>query len=153
VRRRIQISNGICVSPDSRYFYFADSPRRVIYRYEFEADSGCLGARTVFAHTPDGAFPDGAAIDADGCLWSALWGAGRVVRYTPGGCVDTILPIPTCQPSCVAFGGRDLSDLFVTSARDGLSKQALAQEPEAGHLFVFRTCHVGLVESRFRVAT
>lgn len=146
----IQISNGLCFSPDSRYCYFADTPRRAIFRYDFDADSGRLGARRLFAETPAGSFPDGATVDSDGCMWSAHWGSGRVIRYAPDGRVDQTLTIPVRQPSCVAFGGRNLDLLFVTSARDGLSRAALAEEPQAGDVFVFRTQNTGLVEPRYR---
>lgn len=146
----IQISNGLCFSPDSRYCYFADSPQRLIFRFDFDADTGHLGARRVFAETPAGGFPDGATVDSDGCVWSAHWGSSQVIRYTPGGRIDRTLAIPTRQPSCVAFGGQKLDLLFVTSARDGLSHAELADEQMAGHVFIFRTPSIGLVEPRYR---
>jgi len=62
----------------------------------------------VFTHTPEGAHPDGATVDAEGYLWSAHWGAGQIVRYRPDGTVDRSLPVPASQPTCVAFGGADL---------------------------------------------
>ena len=145
-----QISNGLCFSPDSRYCYCADSARHLIYRYEFDAQSGKLGPRQVFARTPGDAFPDGAAIDAEGCMWSAQWGTGQVVRYTPRGELDLMVSLPTRQPSCVAFGGADRDLQFVTSARVGLTPAQLAAEPTAGHLFIFRTTYAGLSESRHR---
>lgn len=146
----IEIFNGLCFSPDSRYCYFADSPTRHIFRFVFDVDNGRLGPGEIFAQTPEGGFPDGAAVDCDGCLWSAQWGAGQVIRYTPSGRIDAILPVPTRQPSCVAFGGPDLDLLLVTSAREGLSQASLAAEPLAGNVFVFRTCHTGLTEPRYR---
>lgn len=144
------IANGLCFSPDSRFCYLADSARNQIYQYVFDADSGALADRSLFAESLTGGSPDGAAVDVDGCIWSAQWGAGEVIRYTPGGEVDFRLRIPARQPSCVAFGGRDLDLLFVTSARDGLTAQELAQDRAAGHVFIFRTGHTGLLESRYR---
>lgn len=153
VHRRLdglQISNGLCFSPDGRYCYVADSPRHVIFRYSVDAESGQLRERRIFAETTSSAFPDGATVDSEGCVWSAHWGAGQVIRYTPAGRIDRILSVPTQQPSCVAFAGSNLDLLLVTSARHGLSASALAEDPAAGHVFIFRTGHAGLVESRYR---
>jgi L-arabinonolactonase len=145
----VQISNGACWSPDSSRFYFADSPLRTIYCYDFNPATGAIANRREFARTPEGAFPDGACVDAQGFLWSAHWGAGRVVRYTPGGDVDSIIDVPASQPSCVAFGGPGLDLLFVTSARDGLTEAELALQPSAGDVFVYKMGCVGLAENRF----
>lgn len=145
----IGISNGICFSPDSRYMYFADSRERTIWRYDFDAPTGTLGRRIVFARTPQGASPDGAAVDAGGCVWSAQWGAARVVRYAPTGKIDGYLEIPARQPSCVAFGGPHFDTIFVTTASQGVPGTS-AEDSAAGHLFVFRTTLVGLPESRYR---
>ncbi len=134
----IWISNGLCWSPQSDYLYFADSPRQSIYRYDFEGDSGIISNRTLFAETPDGAYPDGANVDARGNLWSAHWGAGEVVCYSPLGQILGRVHVPTCQPSCIAFGGPQLECLFVTSARQGLSAEVLATEQSAGNVFVFK---------------
>ena len=113
------------MSPDGRALYFADSPTRTIRVFELNEPEGTLGPSRVFAQTPEGAAPDGAAIDADGCLWSAHWGAGCVVRYTPDGRIDRTLRVPASQPTCVCFAGPDLDVLCVTTARDGLSDAAL----------------------------
>jgi len=135
--RDVWISNGLCWSPDSRAMYFADSPRQTIYRYDFEGDSGIMSNRRVFAKTPDGAYPDGANVDAQGRLWSAHWGASQVVCYDLEGRPIAHVNTPASQPSCIAFGGEDLDLLFVTSARQDLSEEQLQSEPSAGNLFVF----------------
>ncbi len=145
----IAISNGLCWSPDGRKMYFADSPLRTIYVYDFDRRDGTLSGQRVFATTPEGAYPDGATVDADGYVWSAHWGAGVVVRYTPDGKIDRTVKIPASQPTCVAFGGTDLDLMFVTSARDGLSREHLATEPEAGNVFVFRPGVKGLPDRRY----
>ena len=147
--RGIRISNGLCTSPDGGLLYFADSPTRTIYRYELREPGGELGSPQIFARTPDNAEPDGATIDIDGCLWSAHWGAGCVVRYTPDGRVDRTIPIPCCQPTCVCFGGPDLDVLCVTSAREGLDEQRLRFEPYAGAVFLYRTGTQGLPEPEY----
>jgi len=147
--RGIIISNGLCWSPESRHMYFADSPLRTIYVYDFDANDGSIANRRVFAHTPDGAHPDGATVDAEGYLWSAHWGAGQIVRYRPDGSVDRSLPVPASQPTCVAFGGPDLDLLFVTSARENLSEQVLASQPDAGNVFIYKMDVKGLPDRRY----
>jgi sugar lactone lactonase YvrE len=152
VRRQlgdVRISNSLCLSPDGRSLYFADSPTRTIRVFELDPE-GTLGPSRVFAQTPVGADPDGATIDADGCLWSAHWGAGCVVRYTPEGQVDRTLRIPASQPTCVCFGGPDLDVLCITTARIGLSAASLGTEPNAGDVFLYRVGVKGLPEAEYQ---
>lgn len=104
----------------------------------------------MFAQTPEGALPDGTTVDADGCLWSAHWGAGCVVRYTPEGRIERTLQIPASQPTCVRFAGTDLEVLCVTSAREGLSEATLQSEPHAGGVFLYETGVQGLAEPEYR---
>ena len=85
----VSISNGICWSPDSTRFYFADLPLRTIFAYDFDFATSRISNRRVFARTPEGAYPDGANVDAEGYLWSAHWNGGRVVRYAPDGTIDS----------------------------------------------------------------
>jgi L-arabinonolactonase len=146
----VRISNSLCMSPDGRQLYFADSPTRTIKVFELNEPEGTLGASRIFAQAPAGAEPDGAAIDADGCLWSAQWGAGCVVRYTPDGRIDRTLRVPASQPSCVCFAGPDLDVLCVTTARTGLSEAALLGEHNAGDVFLYRVGVQGLPEEEYR---
>ncbi|MDB6160594.1 MAG: gluconolaconase [Gammaproteobacteria bacterium] len=146
----VRISNSLCMSPDGRQLYFADSPTRTIRVFELNEPEGTLGASRIFAQTPAGADPDGATIDADGCLWSAHWGAGCVVRYTPQGRIDRTLRVPASQPTCVCFAGPDLDVLCVTTARTGLSETALLGEPNAGDVFLYRVGAQGLPEAEYR---
>jgi len=148
--RDVRISNGLCFSPDGTRLYFADSPTRTINVYELIEPDGVLGPPKPFARTPEGAFPDGAAVDVDGCVWSAHWGAGRIVRYTPDGRIDRTLLVPTRQPSCVCFGGPSLDLLCVTSAREGLDASTLHAEPHAGDVFLYRAGVQGLPEPEYR---
>jgi sugar lactone lactonase YvrE len=144
----IAISNSICFSPDDRTMYFADTPRRVIHRYDIRPD-GRLSNRHIFVTTPPGAFPDGSQVDSEGCVWNAHWGAGKLVRYTPAGKIAENIELPVSQPTCMAFGGDRLDLLFVTTAREGLSEQELARQPLAGALFVYEVAVPGLAEPRF----
>jgi sugar lactone lactonase YvrE len=145
----IAISNSICFSPDGKSMYFADSPRQVIHRYALDPESGEISNRRIFAITPEDAFPDGAQVDCDGCVWSAHWGGGRVVRYTPDGRVDMIIDLPVTQPTCVAFGGDGMDLLFVTTARESLSGKDLKRQPHAGDMFVYRVAAKGMSDARY----
>lgn len=148
VRGDIRISNGLCWSPDSRVMYHADSPTGEITACAFDPETGTPSAPRCFARTPAGISPDGATVDAEGYLWSAQWGGSRVVRYSPAGEIDTLVELPVSQPTCVALGGAQRDRLFVTSARDGLSTQALKNQPNAGNLFIFKVDTKGLIESK-----
>ena len=148
--RDIRISNSLCTSPDGAQLYFADSMARTIWAYDLIEPTGELRNRRVFAETPKGIAPDGATVDADGCLWSAQWGGSRVVRYTPDGRVDRIVAVPTSQPSCVCFGGPNLDVLCVTSARVELDAATLAAEPHAGDVFLYRVGTQRLPEPEYR---
>lgn len=145
----IAISNSICFSPDGKSMYFADTPKQVIHRYTLDLESGELSNRRIFAITPEGAFPDGAQVDCDGCVWSAHWGAGQVVRYTPDGRVDITIDLPVTQPTCVTFGGDDMDLLFVTTARENLSAKDLRQQPKAGDMFIYRVAAKGMNDMRY----
>lgn len=145
----LHISNALCWSPDSRKLYHADSPTHTINVYDFDAATGTLSHCQPFAQTEPSVEPDGACVDAQGYVWNAQWGGSRVVRYTPDGSQDLVLPMPVSQPTCVAFGGEQLNLLAVTSARIGLSEAELQQQPQAGNVFIFETGATGLEESRF----
>lgn len=149
--RSVQISNGLCTSPDGTLMYFADSPTRTIWVYDLIEPEGTLQRPRVFAKTPPGAYPDGATVDSEGCVWSAHWGASRVVRYTPTGHIDRTVVVPTRQPSCVCFAGPDLDVLCVTTARVDLDAATLAAEPNAGDVFLYRVGAKGLPESEYRL--
>lgn len=148
LRNGIHISNGLAFSLDGSAMYFADSARHVIWRHPLH--DGVPGTATVFAQTPDHVFPDGATVDSEGCLWVAHWGGAEVVRYTPDGRRDRVIDVPVSQPSCVCFGGAQRDLLFVTSARVGLAPQALAQQPHAGDVLVYRVGASGVDEPEYR---
>lgn len=145
----LTISNGLCWSPDSTVMYHTDTPSRLIHAYDFDAATGAIANQRCLVRTEKGCFPDGSTVDAEGYIWNAQWGASQVVRYSPIGEVDFILPLPVSQPTCVAFGGPQLDRLFITSATQGLDVQALLAEPEAGNVLVFQTNITGTPDSRF----
>jgi sugar lactone lactonase YvrE len=140
----VRIGNGLCVSPDGGTLYFADSPRQTIHAYDLDQASGALSGRRLFA-TVDEGYPDGAAVDEEGCVWSARWGAGRVVRHAPDGSVIEVLALPVMHPTCVAFGGADLRLMLITSAQFG----AREGDPAAGSVLLFESEVAGLAGQRF----
>ncbi len=148
------IPNSICFSLDGRTMYYADSVCKAIQCCDYDSDSGTVGQPRLFADlSQETGVPDGSSIDAEGYLWNAQWGSARVVRYAPDGRVDRVMPIPVTQPSCVAFGGCEFNELYVSSARVSLSEQVLQQEPQAGGLFHCVLEDVkGLPECRFTSA-
>lgn len=115
-------SNGLAFSPDGRTLYHADTPRFVVYAYVYDPATGMASNRRVFTRmTPtavDRGRPDGAAVDAEGCYWTALYEGGRVQRYDPEGRLLAEWAVPVRSPTMPAFGGFDLKTLFVTTARD-----------------------------------
>lgn len=144
------VPNSLSFSPDNRRLYMSDTYRHQIFVFDYEADAGRISNQRLFAETQQGAGrPDGSAIDAEGCLWNAEYAGGRVVRYTPDGRIDRVITLPVSQVSCCAFGGKDLDELYITTASQRLSPEQLAAEPLAGALFVTRPGVKGLPEGRF----
>jgi sugar lactone lactonase YvrE len=147
---RIAIPNSIAFSPDDRTFYFADSRRRLIWAFEFDLADGAIGGRRVFVELDDEiGGPDGSCIDADGCLWNAQYRLARVLRYTPDGRVDRVIPLPTSNPTCVCFGGDKLDTLYINTASFRMSVERKTAEPLAGALFAVQVGVRGLPEPMF----
>jgi sugar lactone lactonase YvrE len=149
MRKGITIPNATCFAPDGRTAYFADTADHIVWRINLDADGWPMGDWQVFLdHRDSGLNPDGAVVDADGHLIVAEWGASRVARYAPDGNLveEILLPVP--QPSCPALGGGDLSTLYVTTARQGLSAAALDAAPLSGQTFAIATGWRGQAEHR-----
>jgi sugar lactone lactonase YvrE len=133
------VSNGLGWSPDQRTFYFIDTFRRVILAYDYSAAAGSIGNRRVFAQTVEAdGYPDGLAVDAEGHVLVAFWGGWKIIRYDPDGKQEREIRFPVANPTACAFGGRDLDELYVTTARLGLTKEQLEEQPMAGDLFRVR---------------
>jgi sugar lactone lactonase YvrE len=133
--------------------YFADSPTRQIQKFEFDGVTAGLGQGAPFAGLEVGGVPDGSTVDADGCLWNAQWGGSRVVRSAPTGAIDLELPLPVSQPTCLCFGGVGMNLLFVSTATEGLSRERLRVEPEAGRVLIYQTSYEGIQECRYQPGT
>jgi sugar lactone lactonase YvrE len=115
----LTIPNGPAFTFDGSLMYLADSAACTIIRFEVEPDGGTLGTAQAFA-TVSGGSPDGMIVDAEGHLWVAIWGAGRIHRYRPDGSIERILHVPAQQPTSICFAGDTMSTLVVTTARIGL---------------------------------
>lgn len=113
--------NGMDWSPDGRTYYLIDTAEGELNAYDLDPEHGTLANRRLLTRfDPDRGYADGMTVDADGCLWIAIWGGSRVVRLSPDGELLTEIPVPVEQPSSCAFGGAALDVLYVTSAREGL---------------------------------
>jgi L-arabinonolactonase len=146
----LNCANSICFSLDGRTMYLADTPKGIIWAFDYDPQTGSLGSRRTFCSFDDQpGLPDGSIIDVEGYLWNAQWNGARVVRYDPDGNVDRILETPCLNPTCPAFGGKNLDTLFITSARNPGSLQQIEAQPQAGGLFAVEPGVRGLPESRF----
>lgn len=143
---RAAIANSIAFSPDGSKMVFCDSLVREILVCDYSR-AGVAGVRPFARLTDADGDPDGSTMDRDGGLWNAQWGGRRVVRYAADGVETERIAVPTAQPSCVTLDGA--GRLYVTSARIGLSDDALAGDPHAGGVFVAQTRHAGLPTARF----
>ncbi|MGA5900010.1 SMP-30/gluconolactonase/LRE family protein [Streptomyces venetus] len=140
----VAVSNGTGWSPDGRLMYYIDSPTRRIDVFDF-AD-GQVSGRRALAEIEDGAgFPDGLTVDAEGCVWVALWEGAAVRRYTPDGELDRVIPLPVPRVTACAFAGPDLTDLYITTARVGLA----SPPPLSGSLLVVPGAGKGLAQPAF----
>ena len=144
------ISNGLAWSPDGATMYHSDTPTRTVEAWDYDVASGTPSNRRTLVHF-DGATdrPDGAAVDAEGCYWSAFYRGGKVVRVAPTGEVLAQYPVPAMCPSMCAFGGPDLRTLYVTTARQQRSAEELARFPQSGGIFAMDVAVAGLPEPRF----
>jgi sugar lactone lactonase YvrE len=146
----IMISNGLAFSPDGRTLYHADTPTRTVHAYDFDGATGMIANRRVFVRFEgETDRPDGAAVDTDGCYWSAFYRGGKVVRVSPAGALLAEYPLPALCPTMCAFGGPDLRTLYVTSARQLRDDAELARLPRSGGIFAMRVDTPGLAEPKF----
>jgi sugar lactone lactonase YvrE len=129
------VTNGPTFSPDGDWLYHTDSGRGRVYRFALRAD-GTLGARSLFIQFEEGwGAPDGMTTDAEGHLWIAHWGGGRVSRFDPQGRLDRSVPLPATNITSCTFAGPGLDRMFVTSASldtDGGDAQGALFEIDPG---------------------
>jgi sugar lactone lactonase YvrE len=136
IQPNLTIGNGLGWSPDGGRFYFTDTLRHTIYRYDFDPATGEAGSRQVFVHDPEQpGVPDGLTVDSQGFVWSARWGGSKIIRYDPDGLPEREITLPVECPTSCTFGGADLNQLYITSAWTDLSPTQRTDQPQAGDLF------------------
>ncbi|SDK22395.1 SMP-30/gluconolactonase/LRE family protein [Streptomyces indicus] len=140
----VAVSNGIGWSPDAAFVYYVDSPTRRIDVCGFDGRLP-YDRRPFVEIEPEAGYPDGLTVDADGCVWVALWDGGQVRRYTPDGRLDRVLRLPVRRPTACAFGGAGLRDLYITTARTGLARP----HPLSGSLLVVPDAGAGMQTPAF----
>lgn len=139
------VTNGPAFSPDGRILYATDTTNRSIYARDL--DGGGLGEPRLFVRFEEGwGHPDGMAVDGEGCPWVCHWGASRITRFAPDGSIERVVPVPTAQVTKCAFGGADLTTLYITTA--GIGRDCHI-DPMAGHLFAVETGVRGLQANLF----
>ena len=130
---RLTIPNGLGWSPDGGTMYMVDSGPRVVVAFAFGADRGTIFAGRILITVPEEVgSPDGMTVDADGDLWVAIYGGGRVHRYTPDGVLRQVLEVPARQSTSCAFAGPGLHWLYITTATEGWSDEERRSAPAAG---------------------
>jgi sugar lactone lactonase YvrE len=153
-----QIANGMGWSPDERTFYAVDSIDSLIYAYDFDLDAGTIAGRRVFAEIPyELGLPDGLAVDAEGGVWLALCFGGAVQRFAADGSLDLVIEMPVAAVTSVAFGGHDLSTLYITTGRlrdiPMVHERGLVpadHQPGAGDVYAYAAGVRGLPMHRWR---
>lgn len=144
------LSNGLGWSADGRTMFYIDSVAYGIDVFDVDPDVGDVSRRRRLVDLPrEWGLPDGMTVDREGFLWVAFWGGSAVRQLAPDGRVVAAVEFPVSQVTSCAFGGDDLADLYVTSARGGLSAAELRDQPLAGGLFLIRPGVSGLPEHPF----
>ncbi|HEY7069978.1 MAG TPA: SMP-30/gluconolactonase/LRE family protein [Acidimicrobiales bacterium] len=147
----LTISNGIGWSPDGGTMYLADTIPRTIHAFTFDGDRGTISAGRVLVEvTGSGAGPDGLTVDAAGDIWVAIFGGGRVERYSPGGELRQVLEVPARETTSCAFAGPALHRLYVTTATEHWTDEQRRAEPGAGLTYRFETDATGRPAAPFR---
>ncbi len=137
----VTISNGMTWSADGKTFYYIDTPTREVKAFDYAVDSGVIANPRIAVTIPASlGWPDGMTSDTDGNLWIAMWGGAQVTKWNPhtGQLLEQI-PVPVIQPSSCVFGGKNMNELFITSARKGLDDAALTKYPLSGGVFRVET--------------
>ena len=152
----LTIPNGLDWSIDGRRMYFVESVERTIWAFDYDLATGTLSGRRPFARLeggglPESAVPDGLAVDADDCVWVAVWGGGCVLRLAPDGAPISRIDVPVARVSSCTFGGDDMTELFITTAWEDATPDELAAQPTAGGIYRARPGVRGRPARRLRM--
>lgn len=148
----VTISNGIVWSHDHKFMYYVDTPTGLIARYNYNAQTGEIGFDKIAVKIPVGSgAPDGMTIDRDGNLWVAQWGGYGVYCYDPNtGALLAKVEVPAPNVASCTFGGKDMDELYITTASAGLSWDALKKYPLSGSVFLCKPGVTGVTANYFR---
>lgn len=137
----VTCSNGLAWSPDNRTMYYIDSPTKKVMAYDYNVQTGEMSNPSVAVEVAEeGAVPDGMTCDEEGMIWVALWGGYGIRRWNPyTGELLLKVDVPAEQSSSCVFAGPELDELYITSARVGISEEKLAQHPLSGGLFLYKS--------------
>ena len=145
----VTVSNGLGWSPPGTSMYYVDSPTCKVTVMDYDLLTGTAShRRDLFPVGTQEAQPDGLAVDADGCLWVAIWGGHEVRCFSPVGELLAVVEVPASQVTSCCFGGKGLTDLYITTAAHGLSDQEI-DATTAGGLFIAQPGVRGLQVARF----
>ncbi|GAB4505542.1 MAG: SMP-30/gluconolactonase/LRE family protein [Anaerolineales bacterium] len=147
----IRISNGLAWSPDYKTFYYIDTPTRQVTAFDYDIASGQIANPRIAIPIPEAlGWPDGMTSDTDGCLWIAMWGGGQVTRWNPRtGKLLMQIPVPVKNVTACVFGGNDLDELYITSARVGLTEAEITASRHGGSLMRVHTPFRGMPTFEF----
>jgi sugar lactone lactonase YvrE len=150
IQHDIHGANGLAFSEDKKWMYTSDTPNAVIYRTPLD-EQGEPGTRQVFKRFATGeGIPDGAAMDVEGCYWTALFDGFRIARLSPQGSILAEYRLPVRCPTMVCFGGDDMKTLFITTTRENMDEAEIAQRPLSGGIFTLRADVAGLPKLKFK---
>ena len=134
------ISNGLGWNKNSTKFYLTDSPKRVIYVYDYDLKTSTMTNKKIFATIKEiDGYPDGLCLDEEDHIWSAHWAGSKITRYKPDGTIDKIIDLPVPNVTSCCFGADDFKTLFITSAQKGLNSEELKNAPLSGCTFILKT--------------
>ncbi len=146
----VRCPNGMGWSLDHKTMYFTDSPLRTIYAYDYDIATGAIANRRTFVTVPtNNGVPDGMTVDREGFIWSCHWDGWKITRYDAAGKVERVVPMPVARPTSCAFGGRNLDEMYVTSAGKNVSAADRPKQPFAGDLLRFHPGVKGQEEPQF----
>ncbi len=138
---KVTVSNGIAWSPDNSIMYYIDSPTKSVFAFDFDLKTGTLSNKRIAVRIPDGqGSPDGMTSDSEGMIWVAHWGGWRISRWDPhNGKLIEVINLPVEKVSSCVFGGKDLDELYITTASRGLDQEGFKKQPHAGGIFKLKT--------------
>jgi len=128
----VKLCNGMGFSPDESIFYSTDSLRKAIYQWDYNKNTKNISNKRTFVklNNEDIGIVDGMTVDSEGFVWSAIWFSSKVMRFDPDGKLEREISFPATQTSCPTFGGKDLNELYVTTANSGTGEKPVGSEPK-----------------------